>query len=153
MAEIMALAESTAAAEEPVSIPETPVQVMTGEIGGVAADSVKLLELQLQLFEAECKQSAQRMIGPISTLSGALACGTASLMVGFHAMGWALHDIFGLSVSLSLLIVTVTGAALTGIAFQIAKNQLNTPRISFAKSKAELTRNFAVFANILPSSK
>ena len=135
--------------EDSVVIPETPVQAAASEIGGVAVDSVKLLELQLQLFEVECSQSAQRLLRPLWVFLAAAACGTASLMVLFHAIGWALHDLFGLSVSLSLFIVTIIGAILTAICLQVAMKQLKTPRISFAKSKAELIRNFACFANIL----
>jgi len=145
-------AESRAVPEEAVEIPETPVQAMTGELGEVAVDSAKLFELQLQLFETEFTQSAQRLLRPLWFLLGALACGTASLMIGFHALGWALHDIFGLPVSLSLLIVTIVGGALTAMALEIVKTQLKAPRISFAKSKAELMRNFACFANFLQSS-
>ncbi|MDB5392007.1 MAG: hypothetical protein JWM11_7653 [Planctomycetaceae bacterium] len=141
--------ELPASQEEAVVIPETPVQAAASEIGGVAIDSVKLLELQLQLFEVECSQSARRLLQPLWVLLGAGACGTASLMVLFHAIGWALHDLFGLSVSLSLFIVTIVGVIATAICLQVVKNQLRTPRISFAKSKAELIRNFGCFANVL----
>jgi hypothetical protein len=141
------------AAVDEVIIPETPVQAATAELGEVAGDTVKLLELQLQLFEAELKQSALRLVQPLWMFLAATACGTASLMVVFHAFGWALHDYCGLSVSLSLFIVAVAGGALTAITLQMVKQQLRVPRISFAKTKAEMMRNVGCFANILRSPK
>jgi len=147
------LPEAVVAEEAPVVIPDTPVQTVTEEIGGVAVDAVKLFELQLQLFEAECKQSVQRLIPPVGIFVLATTVGTASLMVLFHAMGWALHDIFALSVSLSMFIVAIVGAILTAVALQVARNQMKMPRLSFAKSKAELMRNFACLANIMQSPK
>lgn len=138
---------------EAVKIPETPVQTMTDGLGGVAVDSVKLVELQVQLVETELKQSVQRLVQPIGILLTGAACGTASLMMLFHAAGWALHDIFGLSVSLSLFLVTILGAVLTYITMQTAWTQLKEPRISFAKSKAELMQNLRCYANLLGPSK
>jgi len=138
-------------AEEQVVVPDTPMQTVTEELGGVATDAAKLFELQLQLFEAEFKQSTQSLAQPLAMFVAGAGIGTASLMVFFHAIGWALHDIFGLSVSLSLFIVTIVGAAATAIVLQIARNQLKTPRLSFAKSKAELMRNFSCIANIVQS--
>jgi hypothetical protein len=141
------------AEDAPVVIPDTPVQAVTEELGGVATDAAKLFELQLQLFEAEFKQSALKLAQPLGVFAAGFAIGTASLMVLFHAMGWALHDIFGLSVSLSLFIVTIVGGVTTAIALQLARNQMQMPRLSFAKSKAELMRNFSVLANIMQSPK
>jgi len=70
-------------------------------------------------------------------------------MVLFHALGWALHDIFELSVSLSLFIVTIVGIAATSTALQVARKQLQEPRISFAKSKAEFMQNVNCLANLV----
>jgi len=52
-----------------VVIPDTPVQTVTEELGGVAADSAKLFELQFKLFETELQQSTQRLIQPLTTMA------------------------------------------------------------------------------------
>jgi len=144
-----ALHEVATPPEETVVIPDTPVQAATEDLGTVASDTAKLLELQIQLFETECKQSALRLIQPLGMLLAGVATAIASLMLLFHALGWALHDIFGLSVSLSLLIVAIVGGVSTAIIFNMMVSELKQPRISFAKSKAELMRNLACFANFL----
>lgn len=133
--------------ETSVVIPDTPVQAVTEELGGVAVDTVKLLELQFQLFENECKQSVQRLIQPLLISATGLICGGVSLILLFHAMAWALHDLFAMPISLSLFIVTAIGAILTAVALKVAWTQLHKPNISFANSKAEFMRNVACFTS------
>lgn len=135
-----------------VIIPDTPVQAVTEELGEVASDTAKLLELQVQLFQSECLKNVQRLAQPIGVSLAGIACGTASLIVIFHAMGWALHDLFGLSVSLSLFLVSLIGITITAVALWTAWAQFKQPRISFEKSKAELMRNFKLYANLLSGS-
>ena len=137
------------AARDAELVSEAPVQAVAAQIQDVAADTVKLLELQLKLFESELSQSAKQLVQPIVQFAAAYVLGTASLIVLLFAFGAGLQAAFGLSTWLSLLIVALTGAAVTYIAIQVGVAQLKTPRISFAKSKEELMRNAAVLANLM----
>jgi uncharacterized membrane protein YqjE len=150
------LAESPAdpqEASEIVVVPETPVQIATEDLGGVAVDAVKLFELQLQLFHTELKQNLDRLIQPVLLLTAGGATAMAAFVVLFHALGWALHDLLGWPVSVSLLIIVILGAVASWVTVQAARNKLRLSRISFAKSKEELTRNIGCFASFLRSPK
>lgn len=137
------------AARDAELISEPPVQAVAAQIQDVASDTAKLLELQLKLFESELSQSAKQLVQPAVQFAAAYVLGTASLIVLLFALAAGLQSAFGLSTWLSLLIVALTGAAVTYIAIQVGISQLKTPRISFAKSKEELMRNAAVLANLL----
>lgn len=137
------------AARDAELVPEPPVQAVAAQIQDVAADTVKLLELQLKLFESELSQSAKQLVAPVAQFAAAYVLGTASLIVLLFAFSAGLQAAFGLSPWLALLIVALSGVAITYVAIQMGINQLKTPRISFAKSKEELMRNAAVLANVL----
>ena len=93
------------AARDAELISEAPVQAVASQIQDVAVDTVKLLELQLKLFESELAQSARQLVQPIAQFAGAYVLGTASLIVLLFALSAGLQSAFGLSAWLALLIV------------------------------------------------
>ena len=134
---------------EPEVITEAPVQAVAAQLGDVAVDVVKLLDLQLRLFESELAASAKQLVQPLVQLVASAVLGAASVIVLLFAASAGLQQLFNLSAALSLLIVAIAGFVITAIAVQIAKKQLMTPRISFAKSKLELMRNAETLAQLL----
>lgn len=154
-------AETTSASEAAVLaardaelISEIPVQAVAAQLGDVAVDAVKLLELQVKLFESELAQSARQLVQPVVQFAAAYIVGTASLMVLLFAISAGLQEAFGLAPWMALLIVAGVGAALTFIAVQVGISQLKQPRISFARSKEELMRNATVVASLMkPASR
>ena len=141
------------AARDAELISEIPVQAVAAQLGDVAVDVVKLLELQVKLFESELRQSAQQLVQPIVQFAGAYVLGTASLIVLLFAISAGLEQMLGVAPWAALLIVAGAGAAITFIAIQTGISQLKTPRISFAKSKEELMRNAAVVASMTKTSR
>lgn len=144
-----ALEAEILAARDAELVAEPPIQAVAAQLQDVAGDTVKLLELQVKLFETELAQSARQLVQPVAQFAAAYVLGTASLIVLLFAISAGLQSAFGLSQWLALLIVAGAGAAITYIAIQMGISQLKTPRISFAKSKEELMRNAAVLANLL----
>lgn len=130
-------------------IAEVPVQAIATQLGDVAVDTVKLLELQVKLFESELSQSGRQLVQPVVQFAAAYVVGTASLLVLLLAISAGLEEAFHLAPWLALLIVAGVGAVIAAITIQMGIAQLKAPRISFAKSKEELMRNAAVLANLM----
>lgn len=137
----------------PEVITELPVQAVAAQLGDVAVDTVKLLDLQLRLFESELASSAKQLVQPFLQIVASAVLGTASLIVLLFAVSAGLQQFFHLSAALSLFIVAVAGFAITAVAVQVARKQLTVPRISFAKSKVELMRNAETLAQLLKPSR
>ncbi len=141
------------AARDAELISEIPVQAVAAQVADVAVDAVKLLELQVKLFESELAQSSRQLVQPAIQFAAAYVLGTASLIVLLFAISAGLQAA-GLAPWLAMLTVAAAGAAITYIAVQMGISQLKEPRISFAKSKEELMRNAAVLASLMkPSSR
>lgn len=134
---------------EPPIIPEVPVQVVANQLGDVAVDAGRLLELQIRLFEAECIQSGKRLMEPVVVLAGTVVLVLAATVVLLLAIGTGLHEIAGWPLSLCLLLTVMAGIAAAGGAFWYALELLKAPRISFEKSREELMRNVAAFSRVL----
>lgn len=148
--EITAASEAAIlAARDAELISEVPVQAVAAQLGDVAVDAVKLLELQVKLFESELAQSTRQLVQPVVQFGVAYILGTASLMVLLFAISAGLQAAFGLPQWGALLIVAGLGIVITYVAVQVGVSQLKQPRISFARSKEELMRNAAVVANLL----
>jgi len=132
-----------------VAIPEVPVQAVANQLGDVAADTVTLLDLQIRLFEAECRQSALQLVKPVIIFAGTWMMAVASVAVLLLALGTGLHELTGWPLSVTLLISAIIGFCITAAAVKYAVELLKTPRISFAKSKEELIRNAEVLSRML----
>ncbi len=151
-AEVPAVDALTLAPVEPeVVIPEAPVQVVATQLGDVAVDAARLVELQIRLFEAECRQSGNELVQPLAILSATLILGVASAVVLLLAMGTGLHELTNWPLSLSLLLAAAVGITGAVVAVKYALVLLKTPRISFEKSKAELMRNVEFLSRVLKS--
>ena len=135
--------------EPVVEIPEVPVQAVANQLGDVAGDAVKLLDLQLRLFEAECKQSALEVVKPIIIFAATWMMAVASVAILLLALGTGLHELTEWPLSVCLLLAVVVGFGTTYAAVRYAMELLKTPRISFAKSKAELIRNAEVLSRMI----
>lgn len=122
-------------------IPEVPVQAVANQLGDVALDTVRLLELQIRLFEAECRQSAQQLVQPIALFAATWMLAVASVAVLLVALGMGLHELTHWPLSITLLLAAIVGGGLTYGTVRYALNLLKTPRISFSKTKDELMRN------------
>lgn len=133
----------------PPAIPEVPVQVVATQLGDVAVDAGRLLELQIRLFEAECIESGKKLIQPVALLAATVVLVLAAAIVFLLAIGTGIHEVAGWPLSLCLLLVVVAGMAVAAGAFWYALDLLRTPRISFEKSKEELTRNIAALSRVL----
>jgi len=132
-----------------VSIPEVPVQAVANQLGDVAADTVTLLDLQIRLFEAECRQSALQLVKPVIIFAGTWMMAVASVAILLLALGTGLHELTAWPLSVTLLISAIIGFGITVAAVKYAIELLKTPRISFAKSKEELIRNAEVLSRML----
>lgn len=125
------------------------MQVVANQLGDVAVDAGRLLELQFRLFEAECLQSGKKLIAPVGILAVGAILGLATAVVLLLAIGTGLHELSGWPLSLCQLLSFVIGAAVAGGAAWYAIGLLKTPRISFEKSKEELMRNIAALGRVL----
>jgi len=132
-----------------VNIPEVPVQAVANQLGDVAADTVTLLDLQIRLFEAECRQSALQLVKPVIIFAGTWMMAVASVAILLLALGTGLHELTTWPLSVTLLISAIIGFGITVAAVKYAIELLKTPRISFAKSKEELIRNAEVLSRML----
>jgi len=144
---------SPVATPEPaaVPIPEAPVQVVATQLGDVAVDAGRLVELQIRLFEAEFIQSGKKLIEPIAILATTGILAIASVVVLLLAAGTGLYDLTDWPMSVCWLLAAVLGSAITGGAAWYAVELLKRPRISFEKSKEELMRNFASLSRVVKS--
>jgi len=135
------------ATSEPTVVEEA--QAVATQIGDVASDTARLMELQIRLFEAECLQSARALVQPIAMFAATWMLAVASMAVLLLAIGTGLHELTGWPLSLMLLLATAIGVGLCVLVARSAIAMLNTPRISFAKSKEELMRNISVLSRAL----
>lgn len=133
----------------PTAVPEVPVQVVANQLGDVAVDAGRLLELQIRLFEAECVQNGRRLIEPVAILATTVILGIAAVAVVLLSLGTGLHELAGWPLSVSWLLAAVVGLATAGGAAWYAFELLKTPRISFEKSKEELLRNIAALSRVV----
>lgn len=144
---------SSLATPEPVTpvLPDVPVQVVANQLGDVAVDAGRLLELQIRLFEAECLQSGKKLVQPVAIMAATVVLSIAAVVVVLLALGSGLHELAGWPMSVCWLLAAVVGFATTGGAAWYALNLLKTPRISFEKSKEELMRNIAALSGVIKS--
>lgn len=132
---------------ETVTIPEPPVQEVAKQVGDVATDAARLVELQAKLFQVELRQSALNMIQPVGIIGVAAVVMISAFILFLFGLGTGLHDLTGMPLSVAQLIVAVLGLAGAAAAGYSAFGMLKEPRISFAKSKEELMRNIQFFSS------
>jgi hypothetical protein len=137
------------AEQETVMLPEAPVQAVASQIGDVAADTVRLIELQAQLFGTECRQTVQVIVRPLILFGVALLLAVATLTGLLLAAASALHEVFALSDSVALLAASIGAMILTAVLTGVGWSLLQTQQISFIKSKSELLRTIAFLAKQL----
>jgi hypothetical protein len=133
----------------PAVIPEAPVQVVANQLGDVAADAGRLLDLQMKLFQAECVQSGKQLITPVALLAGTGVLTLAVTVVLLLAIGTGLQELSGWPLSVCWLLVGVLGIGVAYGVVRYALELLKTPRISFEKSREELMRNVAALSKVL----
>lgn len=134
---------------QPPAIPEEPVAAVANQLGDVAVESVRLVELQFRLFEVEFRQSIYQMTLPLAVLAGTALVILASVILFLLGLGTGLHDLTALPLSISQLIVAVLGLVAAGAAGWYAVHLLKEPRISFTKSKEEFMRNVEFFGRMM----
>ncbi len=132
-------------------IPEVPVQAVATQLGDVAMDAARLAELQIRLFEAECRQSGKQLVQPLGILAATACVAIASLVVLLMAAGTGLHELTSWPLSVSLMLAAIVGFVAAALAVRYALELLKTPRISFEKSKDELMRNVEFLSRMLRS--
>jgi len=92
-----------------VAIPEVPVQAVANQLGDVAVDSAKLVELQMRLFEVELRQTMRNLTQPFAVLAGTGLVALASSILLLFAVATGLHELTGMPLSIAQLLMAAIG--------------------------------------------
>lgn len=110
-------------------------------IGGLLADAIELVELQVSLVKLNAHQAGTRAIWPLAFLSAGAVLALASLPILLIAVAYLLHDLANLPEWAAFGITFLVCVLLGGLAAYVAVRQLASLAHTFDDSGAELSKN------------
>ncbi|MEX0728617.1 MAG: phage holin family protein [Planctomycetaceae bacterium] len=123
-------------------------------LGQLAADFLTLVELQMELAQADCSEAMKKARMPSFLICVAIACAIGSCPLAMLGLAWWLADVAGLSIAVSALLVALIGLAAAAGLFYVAWKQFRSSAALFRRSTDELRENVSwikhVFANRQP---
>jgi len=114
----------------------------SSSIRRVTQDIVDLFELQMELFSVDAQATQRKVIRAAIYSVIALALGGSALTVVFLGGGVLLHELSGLSVGASLLIIGGIIFVIVAILLYLAHGALQTASAAMSESKSEFLENF-----------
>jgi uncharacterized membrane protein YqjE len=128
---------------------EAPIEGVVGNIAEFGNDVATLIELQSRLAVLDLKESAEKALVPLATVTLATALVLASLPVALLGLGELLATALKIGRGESYLIVAVAVLVLGGLAAAIAAMRLRRSFEVFRRSREELVRNINWIRTVL----
>lgn len=110
-------------------------------IGGLLADAIELVELQVSLFQLNAHQAKEKAIWPIAFLSIGSVLALAAMPLLLVAIAFAIAEFASMDYWAAFGLTFVVAVLLGGIAAYIAFRQLVSLTHTFDDSTDELSRN------------
>ena len=130
-----------------------PPSAVAKSIGDVSSDVLMLIELQLKLLKLDSAETLKRSYFALSLLGIGILVLIASLPLAMIVAGYALHELFELSLATSFGFSLIVGL-ISGMMFvMIGWRKLSRSTNVFARSKEEFFDNVAWLKSTLKGQK